>query len=201
MRSIASRGEERASLQGLDGYLYELRNAFSLELAMIAARRGGRPVQRNAQRGLFDRFCLLEFETDRLPPDRLEAARRQLRSRAVGRIKALLEAQGEALRLEARDLDALARDWRDAEPVVTLLARLNDPARRGGPSTQAAQLVLHAAKAAAQRSFMSFSSTISALSVNFRSCPRRSARPGGRRARWCASAAERVRTIRRGSKI
>ena len=68
----------------------------------------------------------------------------------------MLEAQGSAQRLETEDLDALARDWRDEEPVVTLLARLSDPARRGGPSTDAASLVLSAAKAAAQRRFMAF---------------------------------------------
>jgi hypothetical protein len=156
LRSIAFRGDERASPEGLDGYLYELRNAFSLELAMMAARRGGRPIGRNAQRRLFDKFFLLEFETDRLPPEQIDAARRRLRSRAVSRINALLDAQGATLRLDSQDLDALSRDWRDAEPVVTLLARLSDPARRGGPSTAAAQLVLHAAKAAAQRNFMTF---------------------------------------------
>ena len=74
----------------------------------------------------------------------------------MSRINAVLEAQGRAQRLEAQDLDALSRDWRDAEPVITLLARLSDPARRGGPSTDAAGLVLHAAKAAARRSFMAF---------------------------------------------
>jgi hypothetical protein len=155
LRSIAFRGGERIQPDSLDGYLYELRNAFSLELALLAARRG-RPVGRNAQRKLFDKFLLLEFETYRLPPDRIEAAREQMRSRAVNRINAMLEAQGSPLRLERDDLDALSRDWRDAEPVVTLLARLSDPARRGGPSTEAARLVLHAAKAAAQREFMSF---------------------------------------------
>jgi hypothetical protein len=74
----------------------------------------------------------------------------------VGRVNVLLEAQGSAQRLEPQDLAALARDWRDTEPVVTLLARLSDPARRGGPSTDAASLVLLTAKAAAQRKFMAF---------------------------------------------
>lgn len=99
---------------------------------------------------------MLEFEIDRLPPDRIKAARRHLRSRAVSRINAVLEAQGSAQQLEAQDLNALARDWLDEEPVVTLLARLSDPARRGGPSTAAAGLILSAAKAAAQREFMAF---------------------------------------------
>ena len=156
LRSIAFRGGAQASPTGLDGYLYELRNAFVLELAIHVARRGGRSLGKAAQRRLFDRFYVLEFESDRLPPERIEAARQQLRSRAVSRINAALEAQGDAQRLEAQDLDALARDWRDTEPVVTLLARLSDPGRRGGASLDAAGLVLHAAKAAAQRRFMAF---------------------------------------------
>jgi hypothetical protein len=156
LRSIAFQGEAPACPAGLDGYLYELRNAFALELAIHVARRGGRLVNKAAQRRVFDKFFLREFEIDRLPPGRLEAARQHLRSRAVGRINALLEAQGGSQRLETQDLEALARDWRDAEPVVTLLARLSDPARRGGPSTEAARLVLHTAKAAAQRRFMAF---------------------------------------------
>ncbi len=156
LRSIAFRGDASPGPPGLQGYLYELRNAFTLELAIYAARHGGRLLGKNARRRLFDRFFMLEFETDRLPPERVEAARQQLRSRAASRINAALEAQGSAQRLEAHDLDSLAQDWRDAEPVITLLARLSDPARRGGPSTDAARLVLHAAKAAAQRSFMAF---------------------------------------------
>ena len=127
LRSIAFRGGAQASPTGLDGYLYELRNAFVLELAIHVARRGGRSLGKAAQRRLFDRFFVLEFESDRLPPERIESARQQLRSRAVSRINAALEAQGDAQRLEAQDLDALARDWRDTEPVVTLLARLSDP--------------------------------------------------------------------------
>jgi hypothetical protein len=105
---------------------------------------------------LFEKFFLLEFEVDRLPPDRVEAARQQLRARAVSRINAAFEAQGGAQRLEPEDLDALAQHWRDAEPVVTLLARLSDPARRGGPSTDAARLVLNATKAAAQLNFRAY---------------------------------------------
>jgi hypothetical protein len=156
LRSIAFNGDAPACPAGLDGYLYELRNAFALELAILIARRGGRLVGASARRRLFDSFFMREFAIDRLPPNRLEAARQHLRSSAVNRINALLEAQGSAQRLETSDLDALARDWRDTEPVVTLLARLSDPARRGGPSTDAACLVLHAAKAAAQRKFMAF---------------------------------------------
>jgi hypothetical protein len=156
LRSIAFLGDAPACPAGLDSYLYELRNAFSLELAIRVAQRGGRLIGPAAQRRLFDRFFMLEFQIDRLPPERIEAARQHLRSRAVSRINVLLETQGVAQRLETQDLEALAQDWRDTEPVVTLLARLSDPARRGGPSTDAACLVLQAAKAAAQRKFMAF---------------------------------------------
>jgi len=156
LRSIAFLDDASSSPVVLDGYLYELRNAFDLELAIRVARRDGRLVGKAARRKLFEKFFLFEFAIDRLPPGRIEAARRQLRSRVFGRINALLEAQGGAERLDTDVLEALARDWRDSEPVVTLLARLSDPARLGGPSTDAARLVLHAAKAAAQRNFMAF---------------------------------------------
>jgi len=156
MRSIAFGRDAPPGPAGLDGYLYELRNAFTLELAMHAARHDGRMPGRSARRKLFDSFVMLEFDSERLPADRIEAACRQLRSGAVSRVNAALEAQGGAERLDPGDLEALARDWRDIEPVVTVLARLSDPARRGGPSPEAALLVLQAAKAAARRSFMAF---------------------------------------------
>ena len=67
LRSIAFTGDAPACPAGLDGYLYELRNAFALELAIHVAQRGGRLVGKAAQRRLFEKFFVLEFELDRLP--------------------------------------------------------------------------------------------------------------------------------------
>ena len=58
-----------------------------------------------------------------------------MRSRAVEPHQRRARGAGRRAAAGPQDLDALARDWRDTEPVVTLLARLSDPARRGGPST------------------------------------------------------------------
>jgi len=156
LRSIAFPVDASAAPIGLDGFVFELRNAFALELAIHTARRGGRLVDKVAQRSLFKKFFMLEFGVDRLSPDRIEAARQLLRARATDRVNAVFAAQGGGQRLEAQELESLTQDWRDVEPVVTLLARLSDPARRGGPSTGAAHLVLRAAKAAAQRNFQAF---------------------------------------------
>ncbi|MCW2317952.1 hypothetical protein M2322_003517 [Rhodoblastus acidophilus] len=156
LRAVAFAEDAPAHPADMDGFLYELRNAFALELAIHAAQRDGRLVGKPTRRKLFESFFLREFQTDQLPVERLDSARQHLRARAVGRINAVLDLQAGAARLETEDLEALARDWRDPEPVVTLLARLSDPARRGGPSRDAAHLVLHAAKAAAQRKFMAF---------------------------------------------
>ena len=69
LRSVAFRGDAPPSPAGLDGYLYELRNAFTLELAIHAARRGGRVAGKTPRRKLFEKFFMREFGTDRLQPD------------------------------------------------------------------------------------------------------------------------------------